>query len=316
MHSHDEAKIGREIFLRSFFEVRPPRSLAQALVAVMSDHDFKAGDVIFTAGSTATHVYFVVEGKVQLQRDGEFPWTFDEQSVIGIIDAVLARPRSRTAVATADTHALSIRYQDYIEVLQEHFDFATKALENVNRFIHESSRTLAPHHVFKPPETVSVIAPEIIDQRPLNLVERLLVLYNAPFFIGAPVQPLVSFAAVVEEERWSAGTVLFEIGEPSTTLRWLVSGRVRAELDEPRIVGWFGPGDLVGAQAAIGYPETQYRMIAEQDTVILQAEKEDLYDLMEDHARLARLGFAFAARENDRTRALRGIAEHIRAANE
>ena len=302
MSTEDRNKIGREIFLRSFFFDRPPQRLAQALVGVMQDHDYEAGDVIFEIGSSPTTVHFVSEGAVELAAPDQGSWRFEEGGVIGIIDAVLSRPRARRAVAVMPTHVLSVRYDDYLEILEDNFDFAKGALENACRTIHRNSRQLAPDGVFKPPETTPAIGVDALNERATNLIERLLVLYNAPFFRNAPVQPLVSLAAQTEEERWPVGSVLFDQGEPSTILRFVVTGRIRADLDDPKIVGWFGPGDLVGAHAAIGYALTQYRMTAEEDSIVLKVQKEDLYDLMEDHVRLTRIGFAFVAHENERAR--------------
>lgn len=316
MRSAEQAKIGREIFLRSFFVMRPPQRVAQSLVAVMRDHDFAPGDVIYEKGETPTTVYFVVEGEVSLTDDsGDEPWTFGEQSVIGIMDAVLDRPRMRRAVAQAPSHVLSIRYDDYIEVLEDNFDFAKGAMMNAYEGIHENARQLAPNHVFKLPETQSIVSPDIIAQRPLNLVERLLVFYNAPLFTDAPVQPLVSLAALADEERYGDGEVIFEPGEPATALRFVVTGRARAEGTAPAIVGHFGPGDLLGAHAGMCYPVTQYRMTAEGHTVLLRIPKEDLFDIMEDNARLVRTAFAFVARENERTRTLRSARNRKLAAN-
>ena len=309
MPNNEEAKIGREIFLRSFFAVRPPQRVAQALVSVMQDHDFDAGEVVFDAGEMPVHVYFVVDGEVHLEADGETPWSFGELSVIGIADAVLDRPRVRRAIVRAPSHLLSIRFEDYLEILEDNFDFAKSAMEMANRTVHEQSRQLAPDGVFKAPNATSVVSADVLRQRPLNLVERLLVLYNAPFFVDAPVQPLVSLAALAEEERWSEGDQIFDVGQPLTDLRFVVAGKVRADLDDPRIVGWFGPGDLLGANAAISSPITVYRMTVEQDAVVLRIQKEDLFDLMEDHARLARVGFAFVARENERVRRIIGRRE-------
>ena len=195
-----------------------------------------------------------------------------------------------------------LRYDDYLEILEDNFDFTKGALENACRTIHHNAQQLAPLGVFRPPQTTPAIQTDVLRQRALNLIERLLVLYNAPFFVNAPVQPLVSLAAQAEEERWAAGDIIFDLGLPSTELRFVATGKVRATLEHPEITGWFGPGDLLGAHAAVAFNVTQYRMTAEEPTTILRIRKEDLFDLMEDHSRLTRAGFAFVARENERIR--------------
>ena len=316
MLSGEQVKIGRELFLRSFFAVRPPQRVAQSLVAVMRDHDFDEGDVVYEKGEAPSTVFFLVEGRVDLIDDDEEPWVFDEESIIGIMDATLDRPRIRQAVARTPSHLLSIRYDDYLEVMEDNFDFAKAAMERAFFNIHENARQLAPDGVFKPPETAPAVTPEVIAQRPLNLVERLLVFYNAPLFNKAPVQPLVSLAALAEEERYPAGAVVFEPGEPSTALRFVATGLVRADGTNPVITGHFGPGDLIGAHASMCYPITQYRMTTESESVLLRIQKEDLFDIMEDNARLVRSTFAFVARENERNRKLSGLRNRRLAANE
>ncbi|MEL7368022.1 MAG: cyclic nucleotide-binding domain-containing protein [Myxococcota bacterium] len=302
MLSQDQAKISREIFLRSFFVTRPPQQLARTLVALMTDHDFEPGDVIFDAGEAPTTVYFVVEGEVHLESPNEAPWIFDEQAVIGILDASLDRPRARRAVVKAPTHAVSLLYADYIEVLEDNFDFTKATFENVARTIHANSQSLAPDGVFKPPATEEIIAAEILEQRALNLVERLLVLYKSPFLGASPVQSLVSIAAQAEETRLPEGDVLTEIGATSDSIYFVVDGQIRAEREDPQIIGRFGPSDLVGGHAALGFTESPYRLVVERPTVALRIQKEDMYDVMEDHATLIRVLFASVARENERVR--------------
>lgn len=308
LRSHDQAKIGREIFLRSFFATRPPPQLARTLVALMTDHDYQPGDTIFDAGQAPTIVYFVVDGEVHLESPHEAPWVFDEQSVIGIMDAALDRPRSRKAVAKAPTHALSLRYADYIEVLEDNFDFTKATFESICRTIHEDSQGLAPDGVFPRPTDKALIAAEILEQRELNLVERLLILYKSVFLAKAPVQSLVSLAAQAEEIRLPANETLAEVGAPSASLYFVVDGMIRAEREDPRIVGRFGPSDLVGRHAALGFMEAQYKIITERPSVVLRIQKEDMYDVMEDHSAMIRVAFASVARENERVRTYKPTA--------
>ena len=281
----------------------------------MTDHDYVAGDVVFEEGAMPERVYFVVEGTVDLVSDEIDPddhesWSFGESSIIGILDAVLERPRARRAVARTDSHVLSLRYDEYLDLLEDNFDFARAALEAACRTIHESASSLPADEVFKPPETSAVVSAEAIAQRALTLIERLLVLYNAPFFRGAPVQPLVTLAIQAEEVRYSAGQVLHEANEPTTTIWFVALGQVRADRDEPPTAGRFGPGDLLSAHAAIAYDSTLFRATAETDVVVLRIQKEDLFDLMEDHSRLTQKGFAFVANENERVRSIK--AERLR----
>src|SRR5690606_4145826 len=94
-------------------------------------------------------------------------------------------------------------------------------------------------------------------------------------------------------------------GEPNDRLYVVVSGRVRVERRSPAISARFLPVRLVTELSALGHDQHIYDATAETDVSVLCIAKEDLFDVAEDHFRLARALFAYSALERERIMALR-----------
>ena len=234
--SPDDAIVQRELFIRSFFPVKPPERVTNQLVATMRDVDFPAGAVIFRAGDPPDQLFFISSGTVRLEAPGEKPWIFETASVIGILDAGLRRPRKRTCIASTNVHAIVIDFEDYAEIMEDNFDFAKTTMMTAAGALHQLSLGLPPERVFAPPEVENPAGVEVLREgRALNQIERLIVLHNARYFLGAPIQSLVTLAKLAKEERWSAGQTLFSPGEPALAIRIVASGTVRVTREYPRI---------------------------------------------------------------------------------
>jgi CRP-like cAMP-binding protein len=304
-----DPQIERELFIRSFFPVKAPERVTNQLVATMRDVDFPKGTVIFNAGDPPDQLFFISSGTVRLEADGEKPWIFESASVIGILDAGLRRPHKRSAVAGTDVHAIVIDFDDYIEIMEDNFDFSQAVMLNAARAIHRLSLNLSGQHVFPTPEEENPAGVEIEREgRALNQIERLLVLHNARYFTGAPIQALVMLAKLAKEETWREGDVLFQPGDPSPEIRFAASGRIVVSREYPRIEAPFAAGGLLCGSAAIGNDIHEYSAVATTDATTIAILKEDLFDVMEDHFGLGLTMFGFVARENERIRS-RLVAE-------
>jgi CRP-like cAMP-binding protein len=295
--------VERELFIRSFFPTKPPERVTNQLVATMRDVDFPAGAVIFRAGDPPDQLFFISSGSVRLEAEGEKPWIFETASVIGILDAGLRRPRKRTCVAATKVHAIVIDFEDYAEIMEDNFDFSKNMMMQAAAGLHQLSLNLSPEQVFASPEVENPAGVEVVREgRALNQIERLIVLHNARYFTGAPIQALVVLAKLAKEESWSAGDVLFSPGDPAPEIRIVASGSVTVRREYPRIEAPFRAGGLLSGTAIVGFDVHEYAAVAETDCTTLAILKEDLYDVMEDHFGLGLTMFAFVARENERVR--------------
>jgi CRP-like cAMP-binding protein len=313
-------RVEHELFIRSFFDLRPPERMVQQLAAGLRDVFFPAGSTIYQRGDAAENLYFLIEGEVALEAEGEEPWTFGAQSMLGVLDAGQGRPYSRTARVQRDVAALTMSFREYVDVMEDHFDFTKLSLELGCREMHERSLLLAPDHVFEAigREAGREVAPLVAGGAggaggpgaALELMDRVLVLRRCEIFTRTPVQALVTLAKHVEVEHFAPGEPLFAAGDPAPHLRLLAAGHVRIERAEPVVTARFGPGELLLRQAALGADQHAYTAIAETATVALRLSKEDLFDVAEDHFSLIGSLFAYLGRENERTR--RMLAERER----
>jgi CRP-like cAMP-binding protein len=295
--------VQRELFIRSFFPVKPPERVTNQLVATMRDVDFAAGTTIFRAGDPPDQLFFISDGSVRLELDGEKPWIFEKTSIIGILDAGLRRAHRRSAVAVTDVHAIVIDFDDYIEIMEDNFEFAKGSMLQALRGIRQLSLNLSGDRVFAPPELENPANVQLVREgRALNQIERLIVLQNARYFTSAPIQPLVTLAKLAKEESWNEGDVLFSPGDASLDIRIVASGRIIVTREYPRVHAPFAAGGLLCGAAALGCSVHEYTATAAGNATTLTILKEDLFDVMEDHFGLGMAMFGFVSRENERIR--------------
>lgn len=303
----DEAvalRVEHELFLRSFFDLRPPERMVQQLVAGLRDVFFPAGGELYRQGDAAEDLFFLIRGEVSLEADGEEPWVFGPQSMLGVLDASVGRVHSRTAKVRRDVAALTMAFRDYVDVMEDHFDFTKSSLELNCRVMHERSLGLAPDQVFEaareaPPLVAPDAAPEALD-----LMERVMVLRRCQVFARTSVQALVNLAKHAFAERWQPGDVLFSAGDAAPHLRLVAAGRVDVARSDPQVAATFGPGELLLRQAALGVEVHAYTATAASEAITLRLSKEDLFDVAEDHFSLIGSLFAYLGRENERSRRL------------
>jgi CRP-like cAMP-binding protein len=295
-------RIEREIFLRAFVRgTSPPETVVQQFVDSLVERRVPRGAVLFRAGEPGDHVHYLVSGQVELRDPSgrAAPWSFGPRSAIGGIDVAQGQPYSRTAVAVEDTLLFRIHGDDYFEILEDNFEFAKSLIGFLFRGLEELARELPPELVYPeatPPDELAGLA----GRRGLGLVERVLVLRAAAPLASIRLQVLVRLAQEARERRLAAGEALFEAGHGTGAL-WLVAhGCVVGERRDPPITARFGPGEMVLPHAAIGGIEASYRASAAAPSVVLALGREELWDVMEDHAEVGRALLAHAARERSR----------------
>jgi CRP-like cAMP-binding protein len=300
---HVTHRVEREIFLRSLFDAAPPPAAARHLAEVMRDVAFAAETVLYRAGTVSNEFFFLIDGRVELRREGEAPWTFEAGSVVGIIDALTNRARTRTAVAVSAGHALALRTEDYLELLEDDFDFWQRVIRDVVRRTHALALTLDPPGAF-PPATPP--DPAVDPARPLGVAGRLAVLRAVDVLRGASTQALVRLVHDIDERALADGEVLFEAGA-GTDVYWFVAaggvdlaGVGPASAAQAAVRARFGPGSLVGSHVALSDGEAAYESRAAMPSRVLRLGKEDFLDAAEDHHGLARSLTAWNALERER----------------
>jgi CRP-like cAMP-binding protein len=281
-----KARIHHEVFLAAFgAEVGAAEPwVTDRLTTLLEDLTVRAGDKIFSVGDPPSFYYFLREGRVELVRRGSASWSYESGSVFGMSDALLERPRVRTAVALTDVQAMTVHSEAWIELLEDSFALARAAIAG-------SVRTVAGLEAVvwgRRPLHSRQGRPQPVAIEMDNVLNRLALLLEIPLLRHAGVQTLSDLAAASEEASFAPGAALFERGRPPGRVFLIVSGAVRALREGPDVTWYGGPGDIVCGTAAFGDPITAWAAHADAATHVLTFRLDDWLDLLEEHFEVVR----------------------------
>ncbi|HET9959251.1 MAG TPA: cyclic nucleotide-binding domain-containing protein [Polyangiaceae bacterium] len=293
MSVNDTERLRRELLLRAMF----PTMTRDALVRFAEQAQplsVATGETVFERGSPPDTIYFVREGRVTMEAEGETAWTFGPRSVVGVIDAMIGRPRARSCVATQDSQLLSLAVSEWLDLLEYDSNTARGSIRNFALQVHRrwpawASATPAleePH-------------PRASTPSPLSTYDKILALRRAAFLRPAGMQAIASLAMIAEEESLEAGQVLFPIGSEMSTLRMIVSGNVLLTSENGVSVVQTA-GALLGGPAALSGAPTVYSARAVTPARLLRVHEQDYYDQIEEHVRLARSTLSYLVAEFER----------------
>jgi CRP-like cAMP-binding protein len=293
------ARLVREIFLAGFMSGLPPENVAWAthrLARNMEDVHLEAGDVLYRQGDATVAHYFVVYGEIMLAAEGLPPWRLGERSLIGTIDLMLDRPRTRNATATRATHLLRMPGSDWLDILEDNYELMLRGVEGLAEGVHELRATIG-----KSPQLPHAPRPDFLasSSGPLGLVERVMLLGGVPLFQSSEVQALLDLAVHATEVDLDPGELLTGHGEPNDAMFVTVSGAVTATTAPSIPEETFGPGMLVYGSRAATSKDLGFEARATVPTRVLRLVREDYFDAMEEHFGLARSSMKALASERE-----------------
>ena len=285
MRDAGHERIQRELFLAAFgVHVGVTDTwVTDRLTSLLEEEVARAGETLFSAGDPPEFYYLLREGRVELRREGSAPWVYEGRSVFGMSDVLLERPRVRTALAMTNIQAMKVQSEAWIELLEDSFALARAAIVGSVRTVAELEQRLWAAGMSRRP-AASYQGPE----GPLDVVERLAVLAEAPLLRGAGVQILSDLAAASEVHVFAEGEVLVERGKPVGRVLLLLEGEVEASRVGPDVT-WRGTaGDIVCGTAAFGDPILPWEASARTPGRALTFRVADWLDLMEEHFDMVR----------------------------
>ncbi len=266
---------------------------APETIASLAEHTvdvfYPAGTEIYAEGEQVTTVHYVLQGVVELRRQGRVVATLAGRSVIGGLASMARISDGQQAVALEDVHGLRASSGDLAEVYEDNFDMLLGVLRAVARQLITVRKNAGPHAGFDPtiPERTPVLGE-------LTLVERLEHLRQSFNFAGARIEAIAELASAATVRRAPAGTLLWQQGERSERFLSIVSGVIlgRNEAQEIR----FGPGSGVGGLDSLAGEQRWYTARCETDVVAIELDQETLVDVLEDNVDMAQGFLAVMAR--------------------
>lgn len=137
-----------------------------------------------------------------------------------------------------------------------------------------------------------------------SIIEKVIFLQDIDVFEEVRVEDLAHLAAIAEEMDYPAGTDIYKVNDSPDALYLIISGKVRLHRDEQEI-GISGPHEALGTWALFDNRPRVATATALEDTETLRILREDFYDLLADHVRIAE------AVLRSLTRRLRAVVERI-----
>ncbi len=140
-----------------------------------------------------------------------------------------------------------------------------------------------------------------------SIIEKVIFLQDIDVFKDVRVEDLTHLAIITQEVSFSSGDVLYEMNESADCLYLVIDGKVRLhrELEEINVVG---SREAVGTWALFDNQPRVVTATALEDTDTLRIMKEDFYDLLSDHVRIAESVLRSLARR------LRSLTELVQTA--
>lgn len=282
-------RVKRELILRSLFPTMPIAAQLR-FIELLDDLELAAGELAFAQGEPPDRFLFLTEGRVALESEGRPSIEFSGFSVVGVVDAVLDRPRARNCRALVPSKALVIRSADWFDLLEDNAEIARAATKNFATNLHVLWQQFAQ----RLPQGSE--APPGAPLSELDTYDKILTLRRASFLRRAGMQAIASLATVADSITLRAGQSLFDVGNDGSDFYIVARGLVEVSHGS----GFHfthDAGDLVGGPAAFCNALPLYAAKAVTDAVVLRIPQQEFYDQAEEHGRLVRGALAFLASE-------------------
>jgi CRP-like cAMP-binding protein len=269
----------RAIYLRSIPVAAelPPRVL-HLIAHSLVERELPEGTALLRAGEPVDGLHLLTEGELSLVRGGVEVGRLKPPQSVGFLDILARAEGSYDAIATSPTKSLELRADRLFEIMEDHFALLRATLRYAAERLLYEMQELPEKALSLPPEVMPITVPD----RPMDLVERVLVMRSMNVFRRTNVNALTVLTEHMPEMRVPAGTVLFDIGEAPTFSVFIVDGAVCCTAADGRTFT-HGPGTASGGVESLAEKPRWYRAVAETDLVYLRGSGDSLLDMMEDN---------------------------------
>ena len=240
---------------------------------------FEAGAVLTREEETLTEVYLLSQGRVQ-SRIGSRTRELARGQGVGMLLLLAGEDHGEEAVAVEPVVALAVPAAALVGTYQDNTAFVRGALRGIARAVVEARGGL-PSVASEGHETPIGARQE----RPLTLVERILLLREGGAFQAVNTDALIELARWQTQIEGEAGTVLWSIGDPPTHSLRVLYGHIecRAENGESVVIG----SDFVlGAMDSLSDLPRHYSATALTDFQSLRMDRDPMFAVLESHPRI------------------------------
>ncbi len=124
--------VEKVLFLQEvdIFSYTPTEDIAH-IATITDEVGYPENQLIFKEGDISNSMYLVIEGEVQLLRDGISVMVAGPKDVFGTWALFDDEPRVVTASTVSDTRLLRIDKDDFYELLAEHVQITQSVLKTV-----------------------------------------------------------------------------------------------------------------------------------------------------------------------------------------
>jgi CRP-like cAMP-binding protein len=128
--------IERVLFLKSidFFADAAIEDLGR-VAALAEAVRFEAGETIFREGDLVDAIYFVVKGRLAVERNGKRIREVGEKEAFAIVAALDQEPAVHTVTALEPVHALKLDAQDFHDMLSVDYELVRAVFRALCRMI-------------------------------------------------------------------------------------------------------------------------------------------------------------------------------------
>jgi CRP-like cAMP-binding protein len=247
----------------------------------LEPRSFRRGDRLMEHGAPLASMHLLLEGKLELLREGSRVGEIAAPQTIGFLGILGRADASYDAVALEDTRTLELSADAMYELLEDHFSLFDASL----RYL---SERLVQELVELPEQALHIAA---IDARPIagramDYVERIVFVRGLRAFGTANINALALMTERLIEERHEAGVHLWSEGDPSNIHYMLVAGTLRCTTKSGKTFD-YGRGAVVGGTEGIARMTRWYTLESATPVVLLRGRQEVLMDLLEENFPMA-----------------------------
>jgi CRP-like cAMP-binding protein len=272
----------RILYLKSLPELGELSSEQIVRIAASAEEiQVEAGQTIYAPGNAPSDFCVLASGAVDLRHDGDSIHSIRAPESIGFVE-MFAEGAIFTAVAATDTVALRFSRQDLLELFEQDFALLQNAIFSVARYQHSLLRQVIGGTRRGNWEQLV----EIPQGRPFDLLERLILIRQGDLFAAVGLEAAVMMATSMKEVKWSAGEVLWEVGDASGAMYLIVTGEVAGQVEDGQNFE-AGPGYPLGNLESLARHPRWYRAVANTDVIAFRADHETFFDVMEDDFEVA-----------------------------